>query len=153
MQSLQDYDIMSSNILNEGEEEMLSRYHTNKSIYLYCVTDSVTANNMINGVIKYPITLYEYPIIARNAVKGSNIQNEVMLRIAVKVNSYNEDGGLFYDELLMNMNEIVSKAKLSKEDYIKKCGYTRTIKAIDSKKVIVYEIKYKSRILSVQNID
>ena len=139
-----DCDILNTEVLSQEDDEMtLTRFHNANAIYLYCVTDTATANNIINGCNKMPIKLYENINIAQDMVANTNLTDRVTLRFAVNLES-----AFYYDEFTMTDKMIKSKTNLSLEHFKSKCSYFRTFNK--SKKVIEYCIRDPKCIISVQ---
>lgn len=90
-----------------SEDMILPRFHDGHSIYLYCVTDPITASNMIKGKIHYPIKLYEKIEIAYKAVEKINIDNKQIVRFGI-----NLDSGEYYDEFTMSKDKAARKERI-----------------------------------------
>ena len=138
------YDILGSS----GDDEMaLSRFHNENSIYLYCVTDSSTANQFLNNNFSQllPITLYENPNIANDAIKNANISNKVCLRFAINLKQE-----YYYDQFTMTAAIIKQKTKNTVDEFRQICLYERTYNSKAG--VIEYKINNSKVIINVQNI-
>ena len=137
-------DILNIEVLSQEDDEMtLTRFHNANAIYLYCVTDTATANNIINGCNKMPIKLYENISIAHDMVANTNLTNRVTLRFAVNLES-----AFYYDEFTMTDKMIKSKTNLRLEQFKSKSSYLRTFNK--NKKVIEYCIRDPKCIINVQ---
>ena len=139
-----DCDILNIEVLSQEDDEMtLTRFHNANAIYLYCVTDTATANNIINGCAKMPIKLYENISIAHDMVANTNLTNRVTLRFAI-----NLETDFYYDEFTMTDKMIKSKTNLSLEQFKSKSSYLRTLNK--NKKIIEYCIRDPKCIINVQ---
>ncbi len=144
-------DIIYPNTNLGDTEMMLARYHFHNIIYLYGVFENLIAQEIIaNNTAKLPIYLYETPKTAYE-MSGKHLQNPITLRFAVDITI--SENSLAYDSLICDMNSIISKTHLKKDDYIKRCLYTREIKTINnSLRVIQYKIQNTQIIKNVQTI-
>ena len=134
------------------EEVMLSKYHNENTIYLYCALEGDTASKIIN-TNKYivPMSLYETPQIAKAMAK--NIANPIILRIAVNLKTYENE--YYYDQLTMTDAEIKKRFKVGIEKYKSKCVYMRELARASNKQyVIQYTINKSNKMfINPQYID
>ena len=129
------------------EEEMLSRYHFENTIYLYAVFEKQVAYQIIqSNSAQMPLVLYETPKTALKVVQNKNIQNPIILRFAV----HTPFEPYTYDGLIEESKILVKKSGLSLQDYINKCKYVRNYNI--KEKLIEYTIKDLKLIVNVQNI-
>lgn len=89
-----------------SEDMILPRFRDGHSIYLYCVTDQITASNMVKGKIHYPIKLYETIEIAYKTIENLNIDNRSIVRFCI-----NLDSGEYYDEFTMSKDKAKNKER------------------------------------------
>ena len=143
------YDMLETSLSILEEEDMLAKYHSENTIYLYCVVDRTVANAIIaQNNCKLPIKLYETPLTARKAVANVNIQNGVTLRFPVLVQGV---GIKYYDEFIMDDKMVKDHTNKSKDAFIKEeCLYTRTLN--EQLHCIEYLIRDKRIIVSSPQI-
>lgn len=89
-----------------SEDMMLPRFNDGHSIFLYCITDKITAGNMLKGKIRYPIKLYETIEVANKIVNNLNMDNKQIVRFGI-----NLDSGEYYDEFTMSKDKAARKER------------------------------------------
>ena len=121
------------------EDEVMSRYHHENAIYLYCTMERATANQIIQtNCYPVPLCLYETPDISR--AMAVNMKEPVTLRVAL--NQKLQSNEIYYDQLTMVDTQIKEKFKIkSIEEYKKKCTYTRCLITEPKTKIKVIEYK------------
>lgn len=139
--SQNEYDTLSPDVILETLEdlEIMSRYHNENTIYLYCTLEQNVAETIIQtGQFPPSLHLYETPVISK--AFSNNIAHPKTLRIALNQNINN--GEVYYDQLTMEDTVIKKKFKVSIENYKSKSVYIRElVQSSNSKqKVIRYTV-------------
>lgn len=127
------------------EEEMLSRYHFENTIYLYGVFEKHIAYQIINtNLARTSLKLYETPMTAKKATQNANIQEPQVLRFAVNIpfEIYT------YDELIEESKILVKKSGVTLKEYVSKCKYVR--KYNTKEKYLEYTINDMKLIVNAQ---